>query len=123
MDDFQRLVGEQLSAVCFVQDYLQLEFDGYKLTTYTTPLVETRPNEWRTYKHEQYKNELCRFIACRVEQVHSEPGRILLAFQGRSERISLPLHQGRDNIYYTDFEERWFVVWQGFGLLLFRPFS
>ena len=43
MDDFQRLVGEQLSVVCFVQDYLQLESDGYKLTTYTTPLVETTP--------------------------------------------------------------------------------
>ena len=110
MDDFQRLVGEQLSAVCFVQDYLQLEFDGYNLTTYTTPLVEILPNEWMAYEHDQYKNGLCRFIACLVEQVAIEPGRILIAFQGRRERISLPLHEGRDNIYYTDFEERWFVV-------------
>jgi hypothetical protein len=110
MDDFQRLVGEQLSAVCFVQNYLQLEFDGYKLTAYTTPLVETLPNEWLAYEHDQYKNVLCRLIACQVKQVASEPGRILISFKDCKERISLPLHEGQDNIYYTDFEERWFVV-------------
>jgi len=110
MDDFQRLVGEQLSAVCFVQDYLQLEFDGYKLTTYTTPLVENLPNEWLAYEHDQYKNVLCRLIACQIEQVASEPDRVLISFQNCTERISLPLHEDRDNIYYTDFEERWFVV-------------
>ncbi|TDN39169.1 hypothetical protein E4631_23885 [Hymenobacter sp. UV11] len=110
MDDFQRLVGEQLSAVCFVQDYLQLEFDGYKLTTYTTPLVETLPNTWLAYEHDQYKNALCRLIARQVEQVASEPGCVLISFQDCTERISLPLHEDRDNIYYTDFEERWFVV-------------
>jgi hypothetical protein len=110
MDDFQRLVGEQLSAVCFVQDYLQLEFDGYKLTTYTTPLVETKPDEWLAYEHDQYKNGLCRFIARQVERVVCEPGHVLISFQGCSERIRLPLHEGQDNIYYTDFEERWFVV-------------
>ncbi|MEL5996591.1 hypothetical protein [Hymenobacter segetis] len=110
MKELQCLVGEQLSAVCFVQDYLQLEFDGYKLTTYTTPLVETLPNEWMAYEHEQYKNGLCRFIARLVEQVVSEPGRILLAFRDCSERISLPIHEGKDNVYYTDLEGGWFVV-------------
>ena len=45
MDDFQRLVDEQLSAVCLVQDYLQLECDSYNLITYTMSLVETLPNE------------------------------------------------------------------------------
>jgi hypothetical protein len=110
MDNFQRLIGEQLSAVCFVQDYLQLEFDGYKLTTYTTPLVETLPNKWLAYENDQYKNVLCRLIARQVEQIVSEPSRILISFQDCTERISLPLHEGQDNIYYTDFEERWFVV-------------
>ena len=110
MDDFQRLVGEQLSAVCFVQDYLQLEFDGYKLTTYTTPLVETTPNECMAYEHDQYKNRLCRFIAQRVERLICEPDRILLTFQHGEERLCLPLHKDRDNVYYTDFEARWFVL-------------
>lgn len=45
MKELQCLIGEQLSAVVFVQDYVQLQFDGYQLTTYTTPLVETLPNE------------------------------------------------------------------------------
>jgi hypothetical protein len=110
MDDFQRLVDEQLSAVCFVQDYLQLEFDGYKLTTYTTPRVETDPNEWLAYEDDQYKNRLCGFIAKRVEQVTWEPDRVVLSFHGCRERLHLPLYLGRDNLYYTDHENRWFVL-------------
>lgn len=37
-DYFSRMVGEQLSAVTFVMDYLQLQFDAYFLTV-LTPLV------------------------------------------------------------------------------------
>ena len=110
MKELQCLIGEQLSAVVFVQDYVQLQFDGYQLTTYTTPLVETLPNEWMAYEQDQYKNGLCRFITCLVEHVVSEPGRILIAFRGCSERISLPLHEGEDNVYFTDHGGGWFVV-------------
>lgn len=110
MDHFQRLLGEQLSAVCFVQDYLQLEFDGYKLTTYTTPVVEIVPNEWIAYEHDQYKNRLCQFITKRVESLVCEPERIGITFRDCRERIALPLYQGRDNVYYSDYEERWFVL-------------
>ena len=94
----------------FVQDYLQLEFDGYKLTTYTTPLVESTQNEWFAYEHDQYKNQLCRFIARRVESVVCEPDYVPITFRDCNERIRLPLHLGRDNVYYTDFKERWFVL-------------
>jgi hypothetical protein len=104
------IFSEQLSAVCFVPDYLQLEFDGYKLTTYTTPLVETTPNEWMAYEHDQYKNRLCPFIAQRVDRLLYELDRVLLTFRHSGERLCLPLLKDRDNVYYTDFEERWFVL-------------
>jgi hypothetical protein len=35
----QMLIGEQLSAVTFVQDYLQLQFDGPRLTVFSHPVV------------------------------------------------------------------------------------
>ena len=35
----QMLIGEQLSAVTFVQDYLQLHFDGPRLTVFSHAVV------------------------------------------------------------------------------------
>ncbi len=35
----QMLIGEQLSAVTFVQDYLQLHFDGPRLTVFSHTVV------------------------------------------------------------------------------------
>lgn len=50
---------------------------------------------------------LCHHIAYQVEQVVSEPGRILMYYY--NQRICLPLHNDRDNIDYSDFEKIWFV--------------
>jgi hypothetical protein len=33
------IIGRQLSSVTFVQDYMQFDFDGARLTTYTLPTV------------------------------------------------------------------------------------
>lgn len=35
----QVIVGEQLSAITFVQDYVQLHFDGPRLTAFSRPVV------------------------------------------------------------------------------------
>jgi len=35
----KKLIGEQLSSVEFVQDYLQLHFDGRTITAYVWPKV------------------------------------------------------------------------------------
>jgi len=35
----QMLIGEQLSAVTFVQDYVQLHFDGPRLTVFSHAVV------------------------------------------------------------------------------------
>ena len=35
----QVIIGEQLSAVTFVQDYVQLHFDGPRLTVFSHPVV------------------------------------------------------------------------------------
>jgi len=56
------LVGEQLSAVSFVQDYVELHFDGRALTAYTTPVVSIGIDSAR-WGEPGYRDMLCGRIA------------------------------------------------------------
>ena len=62
------LVGEQLSSVEFVQDYLQLHFDGRTLTCYIWPRLCTK-DEVKLYGMRGYRDLLCELIAQEVERV------------------------------------------------------
>jgi hypothetical protein len=55
---FARLIGEQLSAVSFVMDYLQLQFDPFLLTV-LTPLVVQSGSESYRLCDEGYRDALC----------------------------------------------------------------
>lgn len=59
------LLGEQLSAVTFVMDYFQLEFDGTRLIIFAPPIAtvhdEPAPG---------YRDRLCSFIAQRVTSAY-----------------------------------------------------
>lgn len=108
---FSSIVGEQLSAVCFVQDYLQLEFDGYKLTTYTTPMVVISDSTSITYHQGDYKNLLCGFIAKKVRDItYVETESVEIFFDTSMHSIKIILNPDSDNIYYSDYEEKWFVI-------------
>jgi hypothetical protein len=61
----QDLQGRQLGAVVFVQDYLQLQFDGSTLTITTWPVVH-RDGE-AAYGEPGYRDALCGCIAKVVE--------------------------------------------------------
>ena len=61
----QDLRGRQLGAVVFVQDYLQLQFDGTTLTMTTWPVVQ-REGEFK-YGDARYRDALCGCIAKVVE--------------------------------------------------------
>ena len=39
------LIGKRLSSIEFVQDYLQLHFDGATLTAYSRPVLQSGPRE------------------------------------------------------------------------------
>ena len=54
----RQLIGEQLSAVTFVQDYLQLAFDGPGINVYNPLTVETPTITVRTWD-DQLRNVLC----------------------------------------------------------------
>jgi len=61
----QRLIGRQLSSVEFVQDYVQLRFDGPCLTAYVMPSVVTRGSS-RSFGDSGYRDALCENIGKRV---------------------------------------------------------
>jgi len=65
------IVGEQLSAVIFVQDYLQLQFDGPTLTLLNWPIIEIGGNQIH-YRTEEYRNKLCELIGRLVTDVSSK---------------------------------------------------
>ena len=67
-DYFSRIVGEQLSAVSFVMDYLQLQFDAYFLTVLTSLTVVVDQTSHRPGDL-NYRNTLCERITHKVEHV------------------------------------------------------
>ncbi len=62
---FQQIVGEHLSAVTFVQGYLQLQFDGPTLNALTVVTV-TSPDGHAKSGDDQFRNLLC---SCITKQV------------------------------------------------------
>ena len=65
---FSRMAGEQLSAVSFVMDYLQLQFNDYFLTV-LTPLTVLAGEQPFRLGDLPYRDALCERITCIVKSV------------------------------------------------------
>lgn len=63
-----KLINEQLSSVEFVQDYLQLHFDGRTITSYIWPIINIK-NESLIFGDVLYRNALCDFIGNKVKDI------------------------------------------------------
>ncbi|WP_024877109.1 hypothetical protein [Saccharomonospora piscinae] len=61
-----KLDGETLSAVVFVMDYLQLDFNGSRFTCYVWPVVLTGSSPWHI-GDSGYRDALCGLIGDTVE--------------------------------------------------------
>ena len=74
-----QIVGRQLGSVTFVQDYIQLAFDGPLLTTYTHPTVslESKSLKWG---EAGYRDALCGRIAHFVRHVDVDEQHVSLVF-------------------------------------------
>jgi hypothetical protein len=59
--DLSSLISQELSAVEFVQDYLQLRFDGPLLTLFTWPDVFREEGSY-AYGEPEFRNVLCSLI-------------------------------------------------------------
>lgn len=71
--DISSIVGEELIAVEFVQDYLRLRFDTPLLTLYAWPHVLL--SEFSiAYGEPEYRNALCALLGEKVEEAALEEG-------------------------------------------------
>jgi hypothetical protein len=87
---FDELCGEQLSAVTFVQDYLQLWFDGRGINV-TNPLTVVSSSEKVTTGQPGFRDALCAQIAKIVDKVEIRASESLVLMFGDGSLISISL--------------------------------
>jgi hypothetical protein len=82
--------GEQLSAVAFVQDYVELHFDGPVIRALTNPIVYSGGSQF-AFPGPGSRDALCQFIGHLVTKVEVQDGVSLSChFQGGGS-IVVPL--------------------------------
>ncbi|MET8428952.1 hypothetical protein [Nocardia sp. NPDC004860] len=63
-----RLVGLELASVVFVRDYLQLDFDGPRLSCYVWPIIDA-DGTTRSLGDAGYRDTLCALIGQTVVSI------------------------------------------------------
>jgi hypothetical protein len=84
------IVGEQLSSIEFVQDYLQLRFDGPTLTTFVWPSLKFCDRTLR-FGELTYRDELCGRIGRIVSNASLRAGEALTVRFDDGVEISVSL--------------------------------
>ena len=86
----QDLVGEEVSAIAFVRDYVEVHFDGPILRSLSNPTVSERGVDYR-FPEAGSRDALCRVIGSTVRAVKLEEGRALELVTSDGSRITIPL--------------------------------
>ena len=85
-----QIVGRQLSSVTFVQDYVQMSFDGPAVTAVTHPVVEAEGVAYR-WDETGFRDQLCKRIAHIVTKAEIIPDEcVRIDFDDRA-KISVSL--------------------------------
>ena len=82
------LIGKQLSAVTFVMDYFQFDFDGHRLTVYTVPTVSLYRKNLSNFR-----DQLCAFIEQVVTSADELPDTAIHIDFGDFGRLTIPLDE------------------------------
>jgi hypothetical protein len=90
MDALSDLKNRRLSAVTFVQNYVQLEFDGLRLTAFLWPILKTGGAQ-KDVSTPGYRDLLCSHIGELVSNAYTVPGtKLVIEFEdGTMAEISL----------------------------------
>ena len=110
----ERLVGEQLSAVAFVQDYVELHFDGPVIRALTNPIADSGGVRI-SFPAPGSRDALCRFIGRLVEKVEVQDNVSLTChFQGGGS-IIVPLdpdsYRAAEAMHFQDSPTGALQVW------------
>ena len=111
-EGLRELRGRQLSSVEFVQDYVQLKFDGPRLSAYVLPVVALNGKRLR-HDGAGYRDELCARIGRTVLDADFRDGEALsLRFDdGAVIEISVrdKDYAGPEALEFVDARQRWVV--------------
>jgi hypothetical protein len=88
----RRLVGEELSAICFVMDYVEFHFNGPVLRAIANPVVIGPTRQW-VFPQSGSRDALCSLIGtCLEDLVVEEDVHMSLRFD-TGAAIRIPLDQ------------------------------
>lgn len=107
------LLEQQLSAVVFVQDYLQLDLDESRLTFSIWPIVSTPSGEC-LFSSTGYRDALCSLISRTISSVYSGGDRVDVSFGGLSriccELSERPGDDGERVLFFAA-DGKWWASW------------
>jgi hypothetical protein len=111
---YRQIVGEQLSGVTFVMDYLQLQFNPPPIITVYTPLTIICDGMSFTWGDDQFRNKLCEQITKIVKsvEVYDEKAFQILFEDGSEISISLKPEDyvGPEAINFWGKNKQWEVI-------------
>jgi hypothetical protein len=79
--DLHQVAGSELSAVCFVRDYIELHFDGPTLRILASPILIDGENRWE-FPQDGSRDALCGLIGSVVVSAAEQPDSLVLEFDG-----------------------------------------
>ena len=109
------LLGEQLSSVIFVMDYLQLDFDGNRFTLNVWPQMTIGDSTYR-FGETSYRDHLCSLIAQIVKQATGEDKQHLAIIFESGDKIMVPLNESNPALntseiaVFTDVNGHWYLL-------------
>src|SRR5690348_6064634 len=107
---FAVLVSKPLSSVIFVQDYLQLDFNGYILTLYNWPKIIVSNTQF-SIGDSEYRNILCALINDEINAVKFvENDSLKIFFNSKKEIAIFFANAEGEVIYFTTPEGEWSSV-------------
>lgn len=110
--DLPSIIGDELSAVCFVRDYIELHFDGPVLRLLGEVTIESGHKSTASTDG-QFRNWLCRNIGRRVEGIGSLSGNeIELKFQGNDVVRVTGTKAGFEFAEFISFPDRRTQIWE-----------
>lgn len=112
---FRSIFKQQLSSVEFVQNYLQLHFDGKSITYYVWPTITV---DAKIYKIDDtgYRDAMCKIITQEVDRIEFVEDKSLTLYFDNTAQIFLSLVRNESNtdivefIYFRGLDSEWFVL-------------
>lgn len=113
-DFLKILVGEKLSSVTFVMDYLQLDFDGNSFNLHVWPSV-TVGNMVYKFGEPSYRDQLCSLITQVVKEARGQESQNLTIMFNTGDSFSVSLDPNNPELaspeiaIFTYRDNNWYV--------------